>query len=1467
MLRKKQKAQAMTEFAIILPLLLLLLLGIIEAGRVIWAYITVQQAARQAARFAVTGRPFLDSNIDLTDPGQLSICMAANGSQEPDPFAPGVQPWLCDPDDRVEAIKRVALDRGRTLNVSQECDDPGEFVGDCSQRPGAFGVLIRGQVVTGTNQVISDPPIVDHPGTPGLNIEVSTFYNIEMITPVYNVVMGGNYLTLRGAVLMQNEGLDGTLGIEPPPPIAAINPDNAQNIPPGGLIPSLKSLNGVVFQPSQTIQVELKGHDTDQDPYEVYLFNITTGTSHRICANVTTDGNHEATVNCPLSGLDEGTYYLFSALPGNPGNHLAEGDQIEIIISTVPTIWFAEGGQNVWAANTITELELVEHQQSAGPNYDVFLFHPTDTDFNSPLRQIGDNIAWNAGPFNWTVDDVENDYGLARCNLRSGTPCIIRSYKDGVFAVAPNDYIAETQVYINQPRIKLVPDVQPYSQGQTLRVFLEDHTPGKSYDVVIPDGPFGSQLMGPTLGVNTFGDSSFPVSWVIPGACAGAGSWPNGFYDITSNTRDDSLVAGVKIAEMKDVEFKEPPDPFILVDGGNEWPAGSLITIEVHKHLQNTPHYLEFNGVRVPTGQAGDTFDTGDCGFAAVEYTIPLATAPGVYKVRSFLEDGTLQAEYDVLVNLVPLIEVVEGNTALPNSKITIRLTNHRPNTGYRVVFDELDNLADPPNCPTTCKVLFEILTDDNGAAEIVYDLTNLPISPGPNMTDVNNYGIFFDLFSQNTENKQVAATTQLALLGADLVVTQVQFPPANQIQMNGMTPVSVTVKNISPVPINGYFDVDLYFNPTPINPSYYKGYNFPGDVKYWKNSVAAAGQSGDTFVITDTFFVGEYGLQTLHGFADTSNYVREGETSGLIANANNLLANSVNVRCNTPNITQHAFGSLPAGWSSQWYGNANVGGGASISSNRLRLRSDGSSNWQANDTSGGEFLYYQATPAISTTLAFDVIVQVIDVEKVGSWAKAGIEIRNSITNTTSPRIVLAVARENGGSNHVIQPAFRTGGGNGMNWAPPNDTFFLNNHEINFSNGPVWLRVERQPGSNTFNYYYRQIADPATPPTDPTAAATWWGAPVSSITVNEMNEALYVGLFNSPYNNGTDGDALLDNFTLIDGSTCAVAQGAGEAEEILPPGLTLCADPILDQSFESNPTLWQRDFSIGVNVVPGQAHSGNRKMRAPTFPGFSTQPWFYQQFIMNDWVISTTTTFNLSLARNVDNQGDNDSADIFYAIVTTNPGNIATAIANRVTTPTVVATGATGPDPYDPTKWDEISLSLPIINRSTLESLANQQLYLYLYNNSNAVAGTCPGGLGRCDTNYFFDDVSLAPCTTQPLPQNISTRLTGELTLNFSGGAVQKLPYVKVWAYAQNGAVFETVTLPDGRYNFFNLPATPGGVEYVIFSQYHLINNMVDPPQIETLTDDARTTLIQNVHTNTTPQQVNLDLFTLDPIP
>lgn len=52
---KKKRGQAMVEFALIIPLFLLILMGIMEFGLVFHEYLVVTQAAREGARVAVLG--------------------------------------------------------------------------------------------------------------------------------------------------------------------------------------------------------------------------------------------------------------------------------------------------------------------------------------------------------------------------------------------------------------------------------------------------------------------------------------------------------------------------------------------------------------------------------------------------------------------------------------------------------------------------------------------------------------------------------------------------------------------------------------------------------------------------------------------------------------------------------------------------------------------------------------------------------------------------------------------------------------------------------------------------------------------------------------------------------------------------------------------------------------------------------------------------------------------------------------------------------------------------------------------------------------------------------------------------------------------------------------------------------------------------------------------------------------------
>ena len=105
---KKSKAQAILEFALVLPVLLLVVYGLIEAGRLLFLYSSVNNAARQAARWGSTtgigpnGQPrYLDCKgiraeaeridflnaFDANDDAQFVIEYDRPTSADPDPGA------------------------------------------------------------------------------------------------------------------------------------------------------------------------------------------------------------------------------------------------------------------------------------------------------------------------------------------------------------------------------------------------------------------------------------------------------------------------------------------------------------------------------------------------------------------------------------------------------------------------------------------------------------------------------------------------------------------------------------------------------------------------------------------------------------------------------------------------------------------------------------------------------------------------------------------------------------------------------------------------------------------------------------------------------------------------------------------------------------------------------------------------------------------------------------------------------------------------------------------------------------------------------------------------------------------------------------------------------------------------------------------------------------------------------------
>ena len=74
---RSQRSQGITEFALIAPVILLMTFGIIDFGRGLYFYITLQQAANEGARVAVRASYFIDpSGATHTWPTDADVATA-----------------------------------------------------------------------------------------------------------------------------------------------------------------------------------------------------------------------------------------------------------------------------------------------------------------------------------------------------------------------------------------------------------------------------------------------------------------------------------------------------------------------------------------------------------------------------------------------------------------------------------------------------------------------------------------------------------------------------------------------------------------------------------------------------------------------------------------------------------------------------------------------------------------------------------------------------------------------------------------------------------------------------------------------------------------------------------------------------------------------------------------------------------------------------------------------------------------------------------------------------------------------------------------------------------------------------------------------------------------------------------------------------------------------------------------------
>lgn len=187
-----QKSQGLTEFALIAPVILLLTFGIIDFGRALYLYITLQQAANEGARVAVRASYFIDpSGQPHQWPTDTDVANAVSGHAV-------IMNLANNPACPNGPLPNNGVAQGSSTLPSPNTGwifitDPSQAGNGSPNGPrGGLGSYPAPNTGAGCNLVT--------PATGNEPIKVTLWYTFQPITPIIQQVVGNNIVITAYAV-------------------------------------------------------------------------------------------------------------------------------------------------------------------------------------------------------------------------------------------------------------------------------------------------------------------------------------------------------------------------------------------------------------------------------------------------------------------------------------------------------------------------------------------------------------------------------------------------------------------------------------------------------------------------------------------------------------------------------------------------------------------------------------------------------------------------------------------------------------------------------------------------------------------------------------------------------------------------------------------------------------------------------------------------------------------------------------------------------------------------------------------------------------------------------------------------------------------------------------------------------------------------------------------------------------------
>ena len=197
-------AQAIVEFALILTVLLMIIFIIIESARILWAWNTVQNATREAARYAITGQSEALCPDQLTDTKFVDERDICNLPDDPDNL-------------RVASI----TNRAYTALSGLPLNDDVLFGGE-----GYYDIIVYGPGDVAGETVMK----ANSAGSPNEPVAVQVAYYVPIITPLLRPI--AETVPVFGQTILYNESFGQLATNTDPQGLPAVIPGEIPTIGP-----------------------------------------------------------------------------------------------------------------------------------------------------------------------------------------------------------------------------------------------------------------------------------------------------------------------------------------------------------------------------------------------------------------------------------------------------------------------------------------------------------------------------------------------------------------------------------------------------------------------------------------------------------------------------------------------------------------------------------------------------------------------------------------------------------------------------------------------------------------------------------------------------------------------------------------------------------------------------------------------------------------------------------------------------------------------------------------------------------------------------------------------------------------------------------------------------------------------------------------------------------------------------------